>query len=303
METDQHLGKSEARLGEPDHDLHDLDREECGNGGSHAARTSASSEHDRPDEEHDGARERRVGGPAVEVLQELGVEAVAGSGHLLGVVAGVGAGARGEDAEDDGDGHEQAREVDDAEVPTGHDLHGTTRAAVDPVDEHRREGDQHDRDDEVQPHHVGVQPGEDGDAAEDGLCGDGQPLEQGQAEEVRPLPTHADDREERGDHDDRQDEGQQTVAELDDAVDPHLRRVHERVVRAARPGGATEAGGGQPDGTAGGDEDELEGEREPGDDPDPFVDRRRQPLPEPRGAHPLGEAARRRRATGGLGVV
>ena len=74
----------------------------------------------RADDENERAREQRVGRPRVDVLHELRVQPVA----RRAAVAGVRTGAGHEDADDDGDQHEGARDVRDDRVPA---RHGTRR--------------------------------------------------------------------------------------------------------------------------------------------------------------------------------
>ncbi len=84
--------------------------------------------------------------------------------------------------------------------------------------------------------HPELRPAEPGEAAAPGLGGAGG--------DDRPSDRRA------------QDVGEHPVAELDGAVEAHLAGRRQAVVGALGPGGAAEAGTGQPHGTAGDDDDD-----------------------------------------------
>ena len=177
----------------------------------------------------------------MQVLQQLGVEAVAGGA----AVAGVRPGSRCHDAEQHGDEHGSRGEVGQHAEHRGSRVNRRPRPVVDAVDEHRGERDEHDACEEVEADHVGVEVGEHGDSAENRLQDDAEAGDEGENEEVAALTAQPHDEQEGDDGDDLDDEEQQPVAELDDAVDAHLGRGDEGAVGALRPGGASEPGGGE----------------------------------------------------------
>ena len=210
------------------------------------------------------------------VLHELGVEPVARGA----AVAGVRTRPRHEDADDDRDKHERARDVGRDGVPARDRPHPRSRCRVHAGHQHGREGDQHGGREEMQAHDVRVEVREHRDAADDRLQGHIEPDAERQPEQVPALAAQAHDEEE-GDHGhDDQDERQHAVAEFDDPVDAHLRRRDERSVRAARPGRAAEARSGQPHEAAGGDDADLHREGRPRRDDDTTVHPIGQPPPE-----------------------
>ena len=152
--------------------------------------------------------------------------------------------------------------------------------AYDARDEHGCERDQHDGREVVQPHDVGVEVCQHGDAADDRLERHVQADHERQPEQIAPFTAHPHDEEEHRDRHDHEDEGQQAVAELDDAVDPHLRRRDEGLGGAARPRRAPESRSGEPDQPAGADDRHLNRQRRPGRGDDATVYARGQPCPE-----------------------
>ena len=131
-------------------------------------------------------------------------------------------------------------------------------------DQRRHARDDHHGQQEVGGDGARVQPGQDGDAPEDGL-GDGaddrdrgQQQQDGTRRQALAAPAPPVDQ---GSHDgchgqDDQHEGEQPVAELDVLVPGLLLRGRggDRPVDALRPGGAPEAGLGDPDDRAGHDD-------------------------------------------------
>nr|BFF11538.1 hypothetical protein GCM10025699_28410 [Microbacterium flavescens] len=170
----------------------------------------------------------------MDVLHELGVEAVPRSA----AVAGVRTGAGDQNADDDRDDHEHAGEVGCEGIPAGYGAYARTGRGVDAHDEHRRERHEHDGGEVVQADHVGVEVREDGDPADHGLQRNVEADRQREPEKVGPLPPHPHDEEEHQDRHDHEHEGEQAVAELDHAMDAHLRRRDEGLRGAAGPGRA-----------------------------------------------------------------
>jgi hypothetical protein len=125
-----------------------------------------------------------------------------------------------------------------------------------------------------------VEAGPHRDAAHDGLGDDPCAHDEREHEEVAAL--HADSPHEHEEHEgkDADDARHHAVPELDQAVVAELIGRDERVGRAGRPGGASEARTGQPHGTARGDDERLRDEGEPRESADAPVDTLGQPLGE-----------------------
>jgi hypothetical protein len=118
--------------------------------------------------------------------------------------------------------------------------------------QHRGQRDEDDRDEEVRRDRPRVEAGEHGDPAEQRLRGDAEEGQDGERAQVSALrPPHRDDG---GDGDRGEDEGEQPVAELDDAVAGQLGGGDEALAGAPRPGRAAQARAREPDGAAGDDD-------------------------------------------------
>ena len=204
--------------------------------------------HQQTEEEDDGLRVQRADGPGLQCQahRDLGV-------------TGVRAGAGDQRAQHHGGG------TDDHEGPRQQpQRRGQQRSAgpvglVEPEQQGGGHRDERGRDEEVGGHRGGVQAGEDGDAAQDGLGrGTGQD-HQAVARQPTSVPQQEDHDGDRGDGD---DPGQHAVAELDGRVQAEL-LLHGRGVgpgHALRPGRAAQARRGQAHQTAGDDDAHLHDE-------------------------------------------
>ena len=234
---------------------------------------------DRGRQDRHGEGDGEVGGPAVHVLENLGVEPVLGARCLSSELSP----ACGPDP--------VVRTPTTTVIATtttvknvrpvsqrGDSARRRPLAEPDAVDKHRGDGDQADRDDEVHSDDVGVQPGEHRDPADDppGRGCRAQAKRDSQKRSRR-SPPHPDHRQERGDRHEHEHEGEHAVGELDDAVNPELRCGHEGVGRAPRPGRTAETGGGESHGASGAHQHHLENKREPPQHPHAAIDRSRQP--------------------------
>ncbi len=173
-------------------------------------------------------------------------------GHLLArAVAGVWSGAtrRGAGGDDDGEQREEA--VVEADERARHEEVSRTGRVVagGTVHEHHRVDEQQDRRVEVEHDDIRVELRVDDDAADDGLGQDAGDQPAAQPDEVA-APGRAEDRaQERGGDGDHDEDGDQAVAELDEAVE--LERRGQVARRALGPVAAAQARPGQPDGAAG----------------------------------------------------
>src|SRR5699024_11878285 len=129
-----------------------------------------------------------------------------------------------------------------------------------------RDADGDRRGDEVPGHDPRIELRPHGDAADHGL--DRNDGEQADVEPERigallaMLPQHEGD----ADTEDGQDHRDETVAELDVAVEAHLTSGHERVRGAFGPVRAAEPGAGEPDDAAAQEDSALGDEQGPGGD-------------------------------------
>ncbi len=127
------------------------------------------------------------------------------------------------------------------------------------------ERDQHHRQQQVQAHHVRVELGEHGDAADDALewdakCkGSRQPAQVASWPPIFPIEHGADEGERRGND---QHEGEKPVPELDRSVDAELGMGNVGVLGAPRPGWAPQPGTRQPDQTTGDDNRDVHDQRD-----------------------------------------
>ena len=157
------------------------------------------------------------------LLQDFGVQARARSIRVPGVRARSG----GEDSDKDRDEHDRARDVGEGSIPGRNRESAWHPAGVDPVHEDGAQRHQDHGDHEVEADHIGVQLGEHADAADDGLRGNSETSQQGQPKQVRALLAKAHHGEERRDGNQAEGDTEQAVAEFDEAVDAHLRRVDQ----------------------------------------------------------------------------
>ena len=142
-------------------------------------------------------------------------------------------------------------------VDEGHARPAGAALGGDAHDEQGRHG-HHDRGhDEVTGHPPRVQMRQDHDAAHEGLRGDAGQQAHGEPEGAPVGAAQVPQGQEHGGGDDHQDERQRPVAELDVAVDAHLRGVGEGLGRALGPRGAAQAGTGEAHGAAGDDDADL----------------------------------------------
>ena len=138
MDPDEQFGEPQPRLSYPDDHLGDLDGEEnqrprCGDP------TGCGEDH-----QDNGQNKNEVGGPAVNVLEKVGIQAVAGSRlQRVGVVPGVWTGSGGENSEPHRHhNRDRGHHCDDSVPPRGNELRGAA-APVRPPDENRREDHKH----------------------------------------------------------------------------------------------------------------------------------------------------------------
>ena len=189
----------------------------------HRRSRSAAGVRHEPIDEDEREREQGVCRPRVHVLHELGVQPVA----RRTAVAGVRPGSGHEDPDDDRDQHERAR----VSVRQEAYQRGTARTrgpgtAYTRATSTADERDQRDRGEVVQSDDVGVEVRQHGDSADDRLERHVQPDDEREPEQIAALRAASARR-----------TGTSTiatmtstkvssaVAELDDAVDAHLRRV------------------------------------------------------------------------------
>jgi len=109
VDTDQNLGEAEPRLSDADDDLNDFDSQQQ----REETACSLQMQYLRPGEEQDCRPEGYVRRPAVQVLQQLRVEAVPRGS----TVASVRPRARRQHSDKDGDGERDGREGGERSVP------------------------------------------------------------------------------------------------------------------------------------------------------------------------------------------
>ena len=260
VDVHEHDRQPGTRLPEPDGDLYDFHPEQQP-GPQRQAQHLRHAERQR--EHDDGQREQQVGGPAVHVLPEDRIETVARGG----VVARVRTRAGEQDADDDGDQHDDARHVDEHRVAARHREPSRPRLGVDAHDVRGRDRDEGRRDDEVQPDDRRVQVQPHRDPADDGLHDDADADREGEARQLGARRPEPHDGEEGEKSDDDQHTGERAVAELDQTVQAQLGGRHERLRRAVRPGLAPHARAGEAHETAGADDHDVADQQQPGQHP------------------------------------
>jgi len=124
----------------------------------------------------------------------------------------------------------------------------------------------------VQAHHVGVEVGQHGDAADDCLAGDSQTKRDRESKEFRALFAHPDDHEEHAERDDDEDKGEESITEFDDSVKSHFCSADKGVLRAARPGWTSETRLRQANGSTRPDNENLADQGGPGEEFHPAND-------------------------------
>jgi len=243
MDADQNLGEAKPRLSDADDDLNAFDSKQYRDETARAPEL----QHLRPREQQNRRPEGDVRGPTVQVLQQFRVEAVARRSS----VASVRSRTRRQHSNEDGHGERASRDGGKRTVP-GRQCDGcTARPGIHAIDKDGRQYNKHDGEHEVQTDHIGVQVREHADPANNGLGRDAEADNEREFEEFGTLAAHANDHEEHPDRNRDQNEGQQSVTKLDNAVDAHLRGRDEGISRTSGPGRAAKAGACQSHGAAG----------------------------------------------------
>jgi len=146
------------------------------------------------------------------------------------------------------------------------------RSSSNPIDQNGSYSDQNSGQQIVQPDDIRIQICQHSHSANDGLPWNSQAQAEGHAEELRTLFPNLQNENEHGNRNDDQHEGQQTVAKFDEPVETHFWGGNERVFSAARPGGASQPGPGQPHGATCSNDQNLAHQRSPSRDADTAID-------------------------------
>nr|WP_223172611.1 hypothetical protein [Microbacterium sp. NIBRBAC000506063] len=175
VDADEEFRQALTRLPDPDEDLH-----EDGAAENQQPAPRAQLLRDGDGGEHDDQRREDVARPGVDVRDDGGVEPLADD---LGI-SGMRARSGGEDAEEDGEGEREPRDMREDREPSRHgDLPGAG-GLVHPHQERRGDADQEQGRRVVEADEEGVEPGQHGDAADEALRDDADERQAGQQREV-----------------------------------------------------------------------------------------------------------------------
>jgi len=204
----------------------------------------------------------------VEVLQKPRVETISGGTSVSGMWSGTG----GENSHHDRNSQHTREGAAHRSHGWGDAPPGSFRSSSNSIDQDSCHPHQDSGEEVVQANDVGVEVCQHGNSTDDGLSRNSEAEAEGHAEEFGTLLTHSHDKRKQGNCDDDQREGQQTIAEFDQAVETHFRRRNERVLRAAGPGGTSEPGASKTHGATGSYDQNLADQRSPGRDADTAID-------------------------------